>query len=91
MTPARSITLLLPLGKQNMARLVAEAERIGVAPEDYARGLIEEGLAFKRQAESMNLAQIMRPVRQAAGTVTESEIVNLVERARSDHHRRPAL
>ena len=88
MTPARSITLLLPLGKQNMARLVAEAERIGVAPEDYARGLIEEGLALQRQAGSMSLAQIMRSVRRTAGSVSESEIVDLVNRARSDQHGR---
>ena len=88
MTPARSFTLLLPLGRQNMARLVAGAERIGVAPEDYATGLIEEGLALQRQAESMSLAQIMKPVRRAAGSVSESEIVHLVNRARSDQHGR---
>lgn len=73
-----------------MARLVAEAERIGVAPEDYAKGLIEEGLALQRQSESMSLAQIMKPVRRAAGLVSESEIVGLVDRARSEHHRHPA-
>lgn len=73
-----------------MARLVAEAERIGVGPEDYAKTLIEEGLALQRQAESMSLAQIMKPVRRAAGAVSESEMADLVDRARSDHHRHSA-
>ncbi|HWE94735.1 MAG TPA: hypothetical protein VG269_12290 [Tepidisphaeraceae bacterium] len=71
-----------------MAQLVAKAKRMGVQPEDYAKRLVEDGLAFQREAEKMTFAEIMEPVRKAAGEVDEGEIVQLVERARADHHRR---
>ena len=35
-----------------MSLLVANAKCMGVAPGDYAKRLIEEGLAFQREAES---------------------------------------
>ncbi|HEY2588619.1 MAG TPA: hypothetical protein VGI81_22950 [Tepidisphaeraceae bacterium] len=54
--------------------------------EDYARQLIEDGLSLEREAESMTIAEIMAPVRKAAGAVDEAEIVRLVEAARNDHH-----
>jgi hypothetical protein len=44
MTSNPAITLLLPLGNRRMNRLIIEAERIGLLPEDYAKQLIEEGL-----------------------------------------------
>lgn len=68
-----------------MAQLLARAKDLGVPPEDYARQLIEDGLALQREAESMTIGQIMAPVRQAAGTVDDAEIVRLVESARTDH------
>jgi hypothetical protein len=70
-----------------MAQLVAKAKRMGVPPEDYAKRLVEDGLAFQREAENTSFAQIMKPVRKASGTVDEAEIVKLVEKARSDYHR----
>ncbi|HSZ54182.1 MAG TPA: hypothetical protein VK797_00865 [Tepidisphaeraceae bacterium] len=59
---------------------------MGVPPEDYAKRLIEDGLALQRQAEGSSFAEIMGPVREAAGTVDEPRIVLLVEKARIDHH-----
>ena len=79
---------LRPLGRQEMAQLVAKAKEIGVAPEDYARQLVADGLALQRQAERMSFSQIMRPVRAASGVMRDAEIVKLVERARADYHRR---
>lgn len=73
---------LPPLRRQSMSRLVARARDIGIAPEDYARQLIEDGLDLQRQAESGSFADIMKPVRQAAGDVDESEVARLVDRAR---------
>jgi hypothetical protein len=70
-----------------MAQLIARAKNLGVPPEDYAIQLIEDGLALQREAESMTMAEIMQPVRQASGTVEEDEIVTLVEKARIHHHR----
>jgi hypothetical protein len=88
MTSTPSITLVISLDKRSMAQLIVEAERVGLPPEDYAKRLVENGLAAMRQAASMTLAEIMKPVRRAAEAVSESEIMELVDRARSDHHRR---
>jgi hypothetical protein len=71
-----------------MAQLIAKARQLGVPPENYARQLVENGLALEREAESLTMAEIMRPVRQASGTVNENEILNLVEKARTDYHSR---
>jgi hypothetical protein len=81
---------LPPLRKQSMAQLIARAKEMGVPPEDYARQLVEDALALQRQAESMTIAEIMAPVRKAAGNVDETEIVQLVEKARVDYHRNAA-
>lgn len=85
-TPLR----LPPLRKKSMAQLVARAKDLALPPEDYARQLVEDGLALQREAESMSMAQIMAPVREATGLIDDAEIVRLVERARKDHHRKPA-
>jgi hypothetical protein len=72
-----------PLTKQNMAQLIAKAKRLGVAPEDYAKRLLEDGLSLQREAEESTFAEIMEPVRRAAGIVEESDVVKLVEKARA--------
>ena len=77
---------LTAIGKQNMAQLVAKAKRMNLPPEDYAKKLIEDGLAFQREAEGLTFAEIMGPVRQAAGKIDDAEIVKLVEKARSTRH-----
>ena len=80
-------TLQLPLRRQKMAQLFAKAKDMGVPPEDYAMQLVEDALALQREAESMTIAQIMAPVRKRSGTVDESEIIKLVDKARAEHHR----
>jgi hypothetical protein len=77
---------LSPLTKRSMTELVAKAKRMGIDPGDYARRLIEDGLALQREAEASSFAHIMRPVRKAAGEVQDTEIIKLVERARAEHH-----
>jgi hypothetical protein len=79
---------LPPLRKRSMAQLVARAKDLGLPPEDYARQLVEDGLALQREAEGMTIAQIMEPVRKGGSSVDETEIVKLVERARTDYHRK---
>ena len=71
-----------------MTQLLASAKRHGVPPEDYARQLVEDRLALEREAQRLTFAQIMGPVRKAAGNVDESKIVTLVEKARSDYHQK---
>jgi hypothetical protein len=73
---------LPPLSKQSMSELVAKAKRLGLGPGDYAKKLIEDGLAFQREAEASSFAQIMQPVRDAAGSVDDQEILKLVRTAR---------
>ncbi|MGD0767757.1 MAG: hypothetical protein ABSB42_06120 [Tepidisphaeraceae bacterium] len=87
MASTSQTSLRLPaLNKRNMAQLVAKAKRMGVPPEHYAKRLVEDGLAFQREAEESTFAEIMGPVRQAAGKVDDAEIVKLVDKTRSIHH-----
>ena len=83
-TPIR----LPPLSKQRMRELVAKARRLGIEPQEYAKRLVEEALAFQREAEALSFAQIMGPVRDASGNVEDAEIIKLVETARAAHHDR---
>ena len=76
---------LPPLTKRSMTALLAKAKRMGMAPGDYAKRLIEDGLAIQREAEESSFTQIMEPVRNMAGTVNDAEIVELVESARAEH------
>ena len=69
-----------------MTELVAKAKRMGLEPGAYAKRLIEEGLAFQRDAEKSSFAEIMTPVRNAGGDLADAEIMKLVELARADHH-----
>ncbi len=71
-----------------MAQLLAKDKRMGMPPEDYAKQLIEDGLALQREAEQSTFAEIMAPVRRTTGTVDEFEIVTLIEKVRTSHHRR---
>ena len=69
-----------------MRELVAKARRLGIEPQEYAKRLVEEALAFQREAEALSFAQMMADVRDAAGEVDDAEIIELVEKARSAHH-----
>lgn len=65
MASSASIPLQLPpLDKQSMTRLIAEAKRVGLAPEVYAKQLVEDGLALRREAvseiEVVNLVEKVR-------------------------------
>jgi hypothetical protein len=84
--PSTAAIQIPPLTRQSMSDLVAKAKRLGIQPGDYAKKLIEEGLAFQREAEGSSFAEIMRPVREAAGSVDDVEITELVETARAKHH-----
>jgi hypothetical protein len=78
---------LSPLGKRKIAKLAAKAKDLGMTPEQYARQLIEDGLAVQRDAETMSFAEIMSPVRKAAGGIEDAGIVELVNEVRHDLRR----
>ena len=71
-----------------MAQLATNARRSGISPQDYARRLVEDGLAIQRLAKTLSFAEIMAPVRAQAGKVDEAEIVELVEWARGNRRKR---
>lgn len=77
---------LPPLSKQRMRELLTKAKRLGIEPQEYAKRLVEEALAFEREAEALSFAQIMEPVRAAAGSIDDAEIIDLVESARPSQH-----
>jgi hypothetical protein len=79
---------LPPLKKRSMSQLSAKAKRMGIDPAEYAKQLVEDGLAFAREAEQSSFAQIMNPVREAAGDVDDNEIISLVRTAKADYHGR---
>jgi hypothetical protein len=85
MVPGTSISLP-PLKKKSMIELIANARRMGIEPADYAVKLIEDGLSLQSEAENSTFAQIMKPVREAAGEVDDLEITRLVDSARAEHH-----
>ncbi len=86
--PPTATIQLPPLTKQNMSDLIAKAKRMGIKPGDFAKQLIEDSLAGQREAEESTFAQIMKPVREATGEVSDSEITSLVEIARSNNSAR---
>jgi hypothetical protein len=77
---------LPPLSRQSMTKLVDKAKRLGVEPADYAKKLIEEGLAFEREAEKSSFAEIMQPVRDATGSIDDAQIIKLVKMAKAEYH-----
>jgi len=84
---ARAANLQLPpLNRQSMLDLLAKARHMGMEPGDYAKRLIEDGLALQRDAEGSSFAKIMKPVREAAGDVDDEQILKRVETARAEHH-----
>lgn len=89
MSLASQTTLQLPaLGKKSMTRLIAEAKRNGVSPEDYAKRLVEGALTWRRDAEEMTFAEILGPARRGAEKVTDPEIVEIVKRVRAKRRAR---
>jgi hypothetical protein len=70
-----------------MAQLIAKAKDLRLTPERFAKQLVEDGLELQSEAETKTFAEIMGPVRRAAGKVDESELVALVDKARTAHHR----
>jgi hypothetical protein len=71
-----------------MAQLVAQAKRTGLSPEHYARRLVEDALTLQREAEQKSFAEILGPVRRAAGRITDAQIVSLVEKVRAKRNGR---
>jgi RecB family exonuclease len=59
-----------------------KAQQLGTTPERYLRALIDEDLALDRKAQSVSLSELGRPFEKALEGVSDSELDELVDRAR---------
>lgn len=84
MATVASTLQLRGLGKQAMAALAIKAKRLGKTPERYLRDLVREDLALDRKARTTTLAELWSPDTK----VDDAELDELVEAARTRHHRR---
>ena len=78
------------LGKEKLARLKKQAERLGLSAERYARQLIEDGLSLDEQARTKSFDHLFAPAqaRFHESGMTEGELDRLVDAARDRHHQR---
>jgi hypothetical protein len=85
MTTASATAIrLLGLGRKEMSQLTSKARRLGVTPERYVRALVKEDLALDHRAKTTTLLELLGPGRP----VDEKALDDLVEAARTRHHRR---
>jgi hypothetical protein len=66
-----------------MERLQSDARALGVSPSEYARGLLSEALRASAEKPLPTWEEIVGPIRDQAEGITEEEVVELVERART--------
>src|SRR5258706_2502777 len=77
---------VLKLPKRKLSMLLREAKREGISPEQYVRDLVEERLAIAQRARTRSLFELSRPIREALGHLSETEIDAFVDRARGPRH-----
>jgi hypothetical protein len=65
-----------------------KAEQMGTTPERYLRALIDEDLALDHKARNASLTELGRPFEKALEGVSDSELDQIVDRARARHARR---
>ena len=78
----------LQRGELTALRKLAKAE--GMSIENYARQMIEDGLALERVARTSSFDELFAPVQRrfAQSRMTEEQLDGIVSAARSRHHRR---
>jgi plasmid stability protein len=67
------MSLTIDLSPEMERRLYAEAAREGRAPEEFARGVLEERLAAAEQGPSKGLAALLRQWREEPPDLEEAE------------------
>ncbi|HSU69700.1 MAG TPA: hypothetical protein VLJ39_22635 [Tepidisphaeraceae bacterium] len=75
------------LKPRKFAELERRARELGMRPEEYAKQLIEDGLAIQREARSTPLNALLSSFRQEAASVSDAELDALVDHARTRHHK----
>lgn len=74
------------LRRRDLAALTVKAKQWGMTPAGYVKRLVEEDLAIARAAKTTTFAELMGPGQPG----DESEIDQLVERARKRHFEKSA-
>lgn len=88
MATTATILKVAELGPRQLSALKRKAERLGLTPETYVKQLIEEDLALDRKAQNTSLDELAVPYRKALKDVSDKELDEMVDAARSRHHSR---
>jgi len=90
MSSATSTIEVTGIARDKLHALRAQAKAAGVSPEVYAKKLIEEGVELEREARTKSLDEIFAPAQEQfrKSGMTEDELDRLVDKARTQHHRR---
>ncbi len=72
------------LARRQVIQLNQRAIQLGMTTERYLKHLVEEDLAVTQQAKTMTFAELMESSRE----VDESELDRVVEKVRTQYHRR---
>jgi hypothetical protein len=80
------------LAKQKLTALRRQAMEAGMSAELYAKRLIEEGILLENEARNTTFDDLYAPVHKHFRQIgmKEEELDQLVDAARTRHHRRSA-
>jgi len=92
MSSASSILHISGIAKAKLRALRAKAKEAGMTPEKYAKRLIEESISIEDRARTTTFDELFAPVREQfrKSGMTEDEFDELVDAARTEHHKRVA-
>lgn len=78
------------LNKKQLAALQKRAKNLGTTPQGYVKQLIADDLRLSDHARSHSLRELAAPIAQTFRNVSEAEIGELVESARTRNRRKLA-
>ena len=81
--PASTELRISNLPKRQASALKRKAQRMGLSPDDYVKQLIHDDLELDEKAQSTPLEQLAAPFRKALKGASESQINQIVAKARS--------
>lgn len=83
MATASTVLRVDNLPVRQVSALKRKAEKLGLAPADYVRQLIEDDLAMDRTARTSSLDKLAAPFRKAFRGLGEDELDRMVNAARA--------
>jgi hypothetical protein len=89
--PGNGTTLVVNhVPTRQLSALKRKASRLGVTPQGYIRQLIADDLELDRVARITSLDKLAAPFRKALKGLSEDALDRIVDRARTEHHKRTA-